>query len=87
MIFSAVLLRATTGLTHGQYQLCGHGAAIAIAVEPGGVAAGPAITFAGDEIDERRHPRPRRQPRPGVGFKDNLSPSLARALGTHRGLL
>ncbi len=53
-ILSAVLLRATTGFTHGQYELCGHGTAVSVAIEPGGIAARSAVTLAGDEIGERR---------------------------------
>ena len=49
----AVLLRATTGFTQGQYAVVGADAAVAVAVERGGVAAGPAVALARDQIDER----------------------------------
>ena len=76
MILSAVLLRATTGFTQGQYPLCGHSPAVAVAVEPGGVAAGAAIALTGDQVGERLDRRIRPQP-PPVTASRSLSPSAA----------
>ena len=42
------------GVHAGAIAVVGADAAVAITVERGRVAAGPAVTFAGDEIDERR---------------------------------
>jgi hypothetical protein len=42
------------GVHAGAVAVVGADAAIAVAVESGGVAAGPAIAFAGDQIDEGR---------------------------------
>ena len=76
MIFRAVLLRATTGFTHGQYPLCEAFTAVAVAVEPGGVAARAAIALAGDQVGERLDRRGRPQP-PPVTASRNPSPSAA----------
>jgi hypothetical protein len=61
------------GVHAGTVAVVGADAAIAIAIEGGGVAAGPAIPFAGDEIDEGR-------------FLSLLHDSLSHTDGTHSGL-
>ena len=42
------------GVHAGAVAVVGADAAVAVAVEGGGIAAGPAVPLAGDEIDERR---------------------------------
>ena len=63
------------GVHAGTVAVVGTDAAVAVAVERGGVAAGPAIALAGDEIDERRF----------LGLlHDSLSSGAGGRAGRHR---